>query len=1031
MKNYFLSRFVKLALLLLVLLVSTQSVEAQVETIPTGSRIINMGATTQTVANGLKPYGLVYALLQNNVPVKWVINTSKSKDGVDFIHNGVSYKTGAFIITAPYLNTTINSLISSWTAKGVLVNTTVSAFDVNVTYTLKSVPRWVMDAQNGKIAVVFMTNAEIPASSYIFKAPAQLTNCDDIYVMPHADPTWSTHRNLYYWNESSKGAIWAGCHAVSAMENISGPDISNPLITRRMNFLMNDGPAPTQNAVFWYNHANGTPPYNLDFPGHPIMQFLGKTDLAHQNGSEQIFLPYKPGGSWRSSTFIGSFDPSQSNVPALSDGPAAVIAFGRGFGSANRGWVLYEGGHNIASSTGPDNVAAQRAYFNFSFLSTLDKQATISVTGVPANIMSGQLYNMSASVSSPVPGATFTYQWISSCGGTFSNPTGASTTFTAPTVVSDANCVITCKTTDNCGRVSYESKTVVVSPGPRPPVCANDNGSVEASCGTISVTVNVLANDSDPDGDPLTATLLGNGANGTFVNLGNGNIQYTPNANFFGTDQVQYQVCDNTGRCCTATLTITVGASDGYGCSPGQFWGIARTINGLRATISGGTPTGKDNALGDPDGDIADNTTYTSFTNTNQSIIFTLSETIPVTGTLRIYADASSNGRLFTVTQSTDSISFTNAQQFSVDAADDFNIADNYTVNAGTKFIRITIQSTSVFIDGFEYDVYGCIDATPIAADDEATALEDQPVIIDVDANDISPAGSKMVVNRILTQPLYGRVSINRDNTITYLNFKDNIGPNAKDSFQYQITTQSGLAATAWVVVNLVEDNCPANQYKTTLISPAVDLILNPTRDTYIRSSSSRVNNNYSTDNPLKVKGTSGDLKRALLFFDISSIPANAIVDSAMFSLYCNNNNSTVDLLGVYRLTRAWTNTGATWNRYDGTNNWTTAGGDFNATARATAYPAFSSAFTNWNIKSLVQEWVGGTYVNHGVLVRRTVENVSSSKDVQFRSIEQSGTSQDPKLFIRYRIPASCVAIPSYAPLAMPDTATTNTVTNK
>ena len=33
-----------------------------------------------TIANGLKPYGLIYDLLKNyKVPVKWIINPSKSK----------------------------------------------------------------------------------------------------------------------------------------------------------------------------------------------------------------------------------------------------------------------------------------------------------------------------------------------------------------------------------------------------------------------------------------------------------------------------------------------------------------------------------------------------------------------------------------------------------------------------------------------------------------------------------------------------------------------------------------------------------------------------------------------------------------------------------------------------------------------------------------------------------------------------------------------------------------------------------------
>ena len=44
------------------------------ETFSSGSFIVNMGITPQTVANGLKPYGLVYDLINNySVPVKWII----------------------------------------------------------------------------------------------------------------------------------------------------------------------------------------------------------------------------------------------------------------------------------------------------------------------------------------------------------------------------------------------------------------------------------------------------------------------------------------------------------------------------------------------------------------------------------------------------------------------------------------------------------------------------------------------------------------------------------------------------------------------------------------------------------------------------------------------------------------------------------------------------------------------------------------------------------------------------------------------
>jgi hypothetical protein len=140
--------------LLAVWLFTSSWASAQTEVIPTGSRIINMGVMPQTAANGLKPYGLVYQLLLNKVPVKWIINPSKVKDGTDFVHNGVQYKGSAFIITAQYVTPAVSTLISQWTAKGVIVNTSVSPFSANVYKTLTIEPRWVIDASQTIIAVM-------------------------------------------------------------------------------------------------------------------------------------------------------------------------------------------------------------------------------------------------------------------------------------------------------------------------------------------------------------------------------------------------------------------------------------------------------------------------------------------------------------------------------------------------------------------------------------------------------------------------------------------------------------------------------------------------------------------------------------------------------------------------------------------------------------------------------------------------------------------------------------------------------------
>ena len=56
----------------------------------------------------------------------------------------------------------------------------------------------------------------------------------------------------------------------------------------------------------------------------------------------------------------------------------------------------------------------------------------------------------------------------------------------------------------------------------------------------------VLANDTDPDGDPLTAVLVTGPSHGTLTLNANGSFTYTPAANFTGTDSFTYRASDGT-----------------------------------------------------------------------------------------------------------------------------------------------------------------------------------------------------------------------------------------------------------------------------------------------------------------------------------------------------------------------------------------------------------------------------------------------------------------------------------------------------
>ena len=71
------------------------------------------------------------------------------------------------------------------------------------------------------------------------------------------------------------------------------------------------------------------------------------------------------------------------------------------------------------------------------------------------------------------------------------------------------------------------------------------------------VTIPVLANDTDPTGQPLTVTSA-EAPNGTVTLNPNGTITYTPDPNYNGPDTITYTVTDPDGNTSTSTVAVTV-----------------------------------------------------------------------------------------------------------------------------------------------------------------------------------------------------------------------------------------------------------------------------------------------------------------------------------------------------------------------------------------------------------------------------------------------------------------------------------------
>ena len=96
-----------------------------------------------------------------------------------------------------------------------------------------------------------------------------------------------------------------------------------------------------------------------------------------------------------------------------------------------------------------------------------------------------------------------------------------------------------------------------------PPVAVDDSYTTEVN---TPVSNNVMTNDSDPDGDNITAntTPVSGPSHGSVILNSDGSFIYTPNTGYTGTDTFVYEICDDgtPSLCDQATVTITIQTSN-------------------------------------------------------------------------------------------------------------------------------------------------------------------------------------------------------------------------------------------------------------------------------------------------------------------------------------------------------------------------------------------------------------------------------------------------------------------------------------
>jgi VCBS repeat-containing protein len=95
---------------------------------------------------------------------------------------------------------------------------------------------------------------------------------------------------------------------------------------------------------------------------------------------------------------------------------------------------------------------------------------------------------------------------------------------------------------------------MAAAPVNSPPVVTNESAVLDED---TTAFISVLGNDTDPDGDALSAAITQGPAHGT-VELADGLATYVPDANFNGSDSFNYEVTDGHGGATPGTVFISV-----------------------------------------------------------------------------------------------------------------------------------------------------------------------------------------------------------------------------------------------------------------------------------------------------------------------------------------------------------------------------------------------------------------------------------------------------------------------------------------
>ncbi len=286
-----------------------------------------------------------------------------------------------------------------------------------------------------------------------------------------------------------------------------------------------------------------------------------------------------------------------------------------------------------------------------------------------------------------------------------------------------------------------------------PPEAMDDEAATDED---QAVTIDVLANDTDPDGDGLQVESVSVPAHGTAV-VARGGVLYTPEASYHGADGFTYVVSDGNGGTATAAVAVTVLPVNEPPAFESSEYGfeLQENADGSRTALDLGAV-----AATDPDGDEL------------------------------IYEMASGDGSRFTVGARGGAVRYVGAGEDFESGPTRFELAvrarDPHDAEAEALVVVTVID----------------VNEPPEAMDDEAATDEDQAVTIDVLANDTDPDGDGLQVESV-SDPAHGTAVVARGGVL----YTPTANYHGMDRFTYVVADGNGERSEAAVEVTVAPVN--------------------------------------------------------------------------------------------------------------------------------------------------------------------------------------------------------------------------------